>query len=231
MLTLRHCVLFAGLAAASSVAAQPSKFQGAFGQIGIGYESVSPTHDSSTLSVNNVSIPVSTTSNSTSNATGTISIGWYQSINDRFLLGLGVEYSPFAGSSGDMYVTTARALPGQNNVTNDYKYQKKDSYNIFLSPAVAVGTDGLAYAKIGYTGAKVTNYNSLTYNFKGYSLGLGYKHIFQGGWYGFIEGNYFNYGNQTESATNTVAQGRTLTSSGTNGLTSYNILVGVGYKF
>lgn len=89
----------------------------------------------------------------------------------------------------------------------------------------------MAYAKIGYTGAKVSNYNSLTYNFQGYSLGLGYKHIFQGGLYGFVEGNYFSYDNQTETATNTVARGRTLTSSGTNGLTSYNILVGIGYKF
>jgi hypothetical protein len=43
-----------------SAFAQSSRFQGAFGQIGIGYESASPTHDSSTLSVNSLNIPVTT---------------------------------------------------------------------------------------------------------------------------------------------------------------------------
>lgn len=231
MSKLHSTFLLLSACCAGTVAAEPSQFQGAFGQLGIGYESVSPTHNSSTLAINNVSIPVTSASSSTSNITGTISLGWYQQISERFLLGLGVDYSPFAGSSGNMSVSTTGALPGQNNITNDYNYQKKDSYNIFLSPAVLVGTDGMAYAKIGYTGAKVNYYNSLTYNLQGYSLGLGYKHMFAKGWYGFVEGNYANYGSQTKTATNPVAQGRTLTSSGTNGMTSYNLLVGVGYKF
>jgi hypothetical protein len=216
---------------AGSAFAQSSKFQGAFGQIGVGYETVSPTHDSSTLSVNRVNIPVTTTSSNANSFVGTVSLGWYQDIAKGFLLGVGAEYSPFAGSHGDMYVTSATRLPGQNNATNDYRYQKKNSYNIFLSPAMTVGTDGLAYAKVGYTGAQVANYSTLTYNFSGYSLGLGYKQFFSAGWYGFVEANYANYGNQTESATNPLPGGRSLTASGTNGLTTYNGLVGVGYKF
>ena len=231
MLNIKHTLLIASMLVAGGASAESSKFQGAFGQIGIGYESISPSHDSSTLSVNGVSIPVTTSSNSTGSGVATISIGWYQSVAKGFLLGGGVEYSPFAGSTGDMYVSTARALPGQNNITNDYKYQKKYSYNIFLSPAVMVGTDGLAYAKVGFTGAQMTNYNSLTYNLQGYSLGLGYKHMFKSGWYGFVEANYASYGKQTKSATNPLPGGRSLTASGTNGLTSYNILAGVGYKF
>jgi opacity protein-like surface antigen len=75
------------------------------------------------------------------------------------------------------------------------------------------------------------NYNTLTYNFTGFSLGLGYKQIFRDGWYGFAEANYADYGSQTESATNPVAPGRNLTASGTNGLSTVNVLVGVGYKF
>ncbi len=200
-------------------------------QLGIGYESVDPTHDSSSLSVNGTNIPVSTSSSNANGAQATISAGWYQAVSDRFLIGLGVDYSPIAGASGTMAVTTERRLPGQNNLTNDYSYQKKYSYNIFISPAVTVGTNGMAYAKVGYSGAKVTNYNSLDYNFNGYVLGLGYRHAFDGGWFAFIEGNYAKYGNQTESATNTVARGRTLTSSGTNGLQTYNIMIGAGYKF
>jgi outer membrane immunogenic protein len=211
--------------------AQPSKFQGAFGQLGVGYESVSPTHDSSTLSVNRVSIPVSTSSSNANSMIGTFALGYYHDVAKGFLLGVGAEYSPFAGSGATMSVSTTNALPGQNNITNDYRYQKKDSYNIFISPAVLVGADGMAYAKIGYTGAKVANYNTLNYNFTGYSLGLGYKQFFSGNWYGFVEANYADYGSQTESATNPLSPGRTLTASGTNSLTTYNGVVGIGYKF
>jgi len=214
-----------------SAFAQSSRFQGAFGQIGIGYESASPTHDSSTLSVNSVNIPVTTTSSNANSFIGTTSLGWFQDIAKGLLLGVGAEYSPFAGSRGDMHVTTATRLPGQNNATNDYRYQKKNSYNIFLSPAMTVGADGLAYAKVGHTGAQVANYNNLIYNFSGYSLGLGYKQFISAGWYGFIEANYASYGKQTQSATNPLPGARTLTASGTNGLTTYNGLVGVGYKF
>ena len=219
------------LMASGTAVAQSAKFHGAFTQIGLGYESVKPTHDSSTLSVNGRSLPVSTTSTTANGATGVISAGWYQGLNDRFLLGVGLDYAPIAGASGTMAVTTPGLLPNQNNLTNDYSYQKKHSYNLYISPAVTVGENGMAYAKIGFTGAKVTNYNSLDYNFTGYSLGLGYRHVFQGGWYGFAEANFADYGNETESATNPIARGRTLTSSGTNGLQTYNFLVGMGYKF
>ena len=228
---IKYTLLVAAVMAAGSVSAQPSKFQGAFGQIGIGYESVSPSAGSSTLSVNQFSIPVNTTTNSTNSAVGTFTVGWYQDVAKGFLLGIGAEYSPFAGAAGRINASTIRPLPGQNNVTNDYSYQKKNSYNLFLSPAVLVGTDGMAYAKVGFTGAKVTAFESLDYNFTGYSLGLGYRHIFKDGFYGFVEANYANYGSQTRSASNPIAVGRTLTASNTMSLTTYNILVGIGYRF
>lgn len=211
--------------------AQDSKFQGVFGQVGVGYETVSPTHDSSTLAVNGRSIPVNTSSSNANSMIATFSMGYYQDIAKGYLLGVGAEYSPFAGSGANMTVTTANALPGQNNITNVYRYQKKDSYNIFISPAITVGTEGMAYAKIGYTGAAVNNYNTLSYNFSGYSLGLGYKQFFSGNWYGFVEANYADYGSQTKSASNPISPGRTLTASGTNSLTTFNGLVGMGYKF
>lgn len=217
--------------ATGAVQAQSSKFQGPFLQLGIGYEQALPGHNSSTLSVNGRSIPVSTSSNNTESITGVIAAGWYQDIAKGFLLGVGVDYSPFAGSTGTHKVSTLNALPGQNNITNEYDYQKKNSYNIFISPAMTVGENGLAYAKVGYTQAHYKMYNTLSYNFDGYSLGLGYKQLFSGGWYGFIEANYSAYGDQTESATNPVSPGRTLTASGTHNMTDYNILAGLGYKF
>ncbi len=222
---------------AGAISAEPSKFNGLFGQVGIGYESANPTSVSGTLSVNNRSSPVNPNFSSSNSFAGTATIGWYQDIAKGFLIGVGAEYSPFEGSKSDMSVSSNIRAPGQNNLRNDYQWQKKDSYNIFISPAMIVGTDGLAYAKIGFTGAKATEYIStqsgrgLDYNFTGYSLGLGYKHMFASGWYGFVEFNYADYGSQTKSASNPLPGNRTLTSSGTNGLQTYNGLVGIGYKF
>ena len=225
-------IVVASLVVCAGVAsAQSSKFQGGFGQIGIGYESVSPTSASGSLTVNKSTVNANPSFSTANSFVGTIAAGWYQDIAKDYLLGVGVEYSPVEGDQSSKTVSTSARVPGANNVSNSYTWQKKNSYNIFVSPAMTVGTDGLAYAKIGYTGAQVTEYTSLTYNFTGYSLGLGYKQIFSGGWYGFAEANYASYGSQTQSATNPIAVGRTLTASGTNSLTSYNALVGVGYKF
>lgn len=230
MMRLKYALLVVSVMAAGTASAQSSKFQGAFGQIGVGYENVKPSAGSSTLSVNRFNIPINTSITSTNSAVGTIGIGWYQDVAKGFLLGVGAEYSPFAGSGGSKTVSTARA-PGQNLITNDYSYQKKDSYNLYLSPAVLVGTDGMAYAKVGFTGAKVLAFESLNYNFTGYSLGLGYRHIFKGGLYGFVEANYADYGSDTQSMQEPAGLGRTISASNTQSLTSYNVLVGVGYKF
>jgi hypothetical protein len=225
-------ILMASLViSAGAASAQASKFQGGFGQIGIGYESVSPTSASGSLTVNRVTLNANPSFSTSNSFTGTLAAGWYQDITKDYLLGFGVEYSPIEGDQTSKTVSTSVRVPNQNNINNTYTWQKKNSYNIFVSPAMTVGTDGLAYAKIGYTGAQVTEYTSLTYNFTGYSLGLGYKQFFNAGWYGFAEANYSSYGSQTQSATNPIAAGRTLTASGTNSLTSYNALVGVGYKF
>lgn len=234
MMKMKYALLVVSMMAAGTVSAQSSKFQGAFGQIGVGYENVDPSAGSSTLSVNQRNIPVNTSITSTNSGVGTIGIGWYQDVAKGFLLGVGAEYSPFAGAGGTTTVTTALRLPGQTNISNEYSYQKKNSYNIYLSPAVLVGTDGMAYAKVGFTGAKVLAFESLDYNFTGYSLGLGYRHMFKGGLYGFVEANYADYGSLTKSVSNPISgasSGRTLTASNTKSLTTYNFLVGVGYKF
>lgn len=215
---------------AGSACAQASTFQGAFGQIGVGYESVDPSHASSTLTVNGSSIAVSTSATNANSVIGTTSLGWYQDIAKGLLLGIGAEYSPFAGSRGSMSVSTATRLPAQLASTYDYRHQKKNSHGIFLSPAITVGTDGLAYAKVGYTRAKDANYNTLTYNFTGYSLGLGYRQFFNASWYGFIEANYARYGDQTQTA-NDPPGGPNISASGTNGLATRNGSVGIGYKF
>jgi len=91
----------------------------------------------------------------------------------------------------------------------------------------------LIYGKFGYTGAMIKDViagSSSNTNFSGLSLGLGYKQIIEGGLYGFVEGNYLLYGNQSFSNSG-VINGYTVTSSYTTRADAYNLLLGVGYKF
>jgi len=211
--------------------ADTSDFQGFYAQLGAGYESINPVHAQSTLTINGADIPVSTTSKSADGAISVISFGWLQALNDRYLLGVGVDLAPLNGPSGTMAVSTQGALPNQNNLVNDYGYKKKNGYNIYVAPAMVVGDAGLAYAKLGYASTKVTKYDSVDYNFGDLSLGLGYRQNFDGSWYGFAEINYADHGNQTETSVNSVAQGRTLTATATNALETVNVVAGIGVKF
>jgi len=216
-------------AVAGTSAMAQSKFEGFYGQVGIGYESTSPSYSSSGLSIAGVgTVPLATTINSASGFTGAIGAGYYAALTKDFLLGLGVEYDPFNSSSANYSI----GITGYGTSTGTYK--KQNSYNIFLSPATPIGTDGLLYGKVGYTGASVQSTaqdgSSNSTNYTGYSLGLGYKQIIQGGLYGFGEVNYVSLGNQTTTYGGTVA-GHSYTYSNTSSANGYNALVGIGYKF
>ena len=148
-------------------------------------------------------------------------------VTKDFLLGIGAEYSPIAGQKANYSGSVLGTSLGNGS------YNKENSYNIFLSPATPVGNDGLLYGKVGYTGASIKDTfgsSSTTLNYTGYSLGLGYKQIIQGGLYGFGEFNYMSYGNKTSTSSGTIA-GYTVTSSVTSNANAYNFLVGVGYRF
>ena len=80
----------------------------------------------------------------------------------------------------------------------------------------------MAYAKVGYTGTtySITEGSTDNFNLTGYSLGLGYKQIIDGGLYGFAEGNFMSYDQKTVSTPPVRLSGN-----------SMNLLVGIGYKF
>lgn len=223
---MKSIIAATALVAGSATAQSP--FEGVYGQIGVGYEQTKPTHDSGKVVVTGVgSFPLSATHSTSQGFTGVIGAGYMAPISSSFLLGLGVEYAPLAGSTS----THTSSLNGA--VIGTGSYQKQSMYNIFLSPATPIGKDGLLYGKVGYSGAAIKytlDATSNTYNFTGYSLGIGYKQIISGGLYGFAEGNYFAYGNQTN--TTSGSQGEfTVQSTATENATAYNLLVGLGYRF
>ena len=192
-----------------------SVFTGFYGQVGIGYENSTPSYSGGTL--NNSTYSYGISGGTTNSFAGTATIGYYFPVTGNFLLGIGAEYSPLSGVKSNATVT----LPALK-YSETQTVKKGDSYNLFISPAYAIDKDKLAYAKVGYSNA---NYeiggDNDTYN--GYSLGLGYRQIIQGSWYGFAEVNYMSYGKKTYNNGSDT--------SVSPSLSSYQGLIGVGYKF
>ena len=72
---LKFLVAASTIVLANASFAQQSKFQGAFGQLGLGYESVSQTQQSATGAANFTPVPVNTSSNNANSMTGTFALG------------------------------------------------------------------------------------------------------------------------------------------------------------
>lgn len=234
MKKIHKIMIIAGLTAltATTVNAQ-SKFEGFYGQAGIGYETITPSLSYGNINITNngspvTSLPISSSVSNSNSFAGTVTVGYNYAVTKDFLLGLGAEYSPIAGSKAN--------FSGSNSTigTVNGQYNKENSYNIFLSPATPIGTDGLLYGKVGYTGASIkSQYNggsSATNNLTGYSLGVGYKQFITAGLYGFGEVNYASYSNLSfnDSATSGTYRATQTTTISANAV---NLLVGLGYKF
>jgi outer membrane immunogenic protein len=209
-----------------------SAFEGFYGQVGLGIQSLTP--DLKNASLTNPSgtrYGFGTSADNTNSFTGTATLGYNFSVSQTFLLGVGAEYTPIAGQSGNYNYTSSQLSP--SSFPGTFKF--KNSYNIFLSPGIALDKESVLYGKIGYTGASVESTpsggSSSTTNYTGYSLGLGYKKIISGGLYAFGEANYFSYGDKTDTTTGPWSGGGTYTVTGTSSANIFNFLVGVGYRF
>lgn len=215
---MKRLLFTVGIAVASINVDAQSAFQGFYGQVGIGYESTSVKFSGGTqASVG----PYNISANNSNSFTGVIGVGGYFPVTQSFLMGIGAEYNPIPSSSAD-YTVTLPEIPFSYRAS----YKKKNSYNLFLSPALVIDKNKLAYAKVGFTGLSSEQTvlgEKTTSNFTGYSLGLGYRQIIQGGLYGFIETNYATYSSKQD----TNFDGAT----GNNKPTTMNAILGVGYKF
>lgn len=193
-----------------------SSFEGAYGQIGVGYESVSPSFSGGTITSGTLAGSNYSASSSNINSfAGNVGVGYNFAVTKEFLLGIGADYSPINSSKQ----TLTMSIPGYVVPSSSYKTQ--NTYNVFLAPGLVIDKDKLAYAKVGYSGAQLQADGESATNFTGYILGLGYKQIISGGLYGFGEVNYASYGNKNFAGD----------ASGTVKFNATNILIGLGYKF
>lgn len=219
------------LGTSTSILAQ-SKFEGFYGQAGIGYFSASPSIGSNSLTnPSGTNYPYSSTINSSNGFNGALSGGYTFSVNNQFTLGLGVDYQPFANQEANYAYTNNSLSPA----TTSGKWKQNNSYSIYLAPGLVLSPDQLVYAKVGYAGTQIKSTpnggSSGTTNYTGYLLGLGYKQIITGGFYGFSEFNYSSYGSKNSQTTGPWGGGGTYTINTNTSANAYNFIVGVGYKF
>jgi outer membrane immunogenic protein len=222
---IKLLVAAAATVMAGSAMAQ-SAFEGFYGQIATGYEN----NSIASTQVSNQWGSFGFNSGSKGSAPLTVGIGYNFTVAPQFVLGLGADYSTISATLNNANITNAN--PGAQTQT-----KVSNRYSVYVTPGYQIDKDKLAYLKAGYSNQKVqqnlagtatpagAQVGSATTT-GGYVVGLGYKQIITGGFYGFAEANYYNY---SSVSLNTVADS---TLSGNNPKTSaYNFLVGVGYKF
>jgi outer membrane immunogenic protein len=240
---------------ANAQSAKKNAWEGAYGQVGVGFGIFTPKIGSGTATTPSPAALVSNgylgpiTQNSSASSINNVNTGlanlaagYNFGINETWILGLGATYYPGASSSATGVLSLAptsiaNANPAYPNypipsASSTATYNVKNLYSIVFTPGYAIDKDRLAYAKIGYTGATIgLSGPTLAYqttNLTGYTLGLGYKQMFTESLYAFGEVNYASYGTKSLTATlttGTVLNGMTVSGVGTD------ILVGVGYRF
>lgn len=228
-----------------------STFAGFYGQASTGYESNQLGSQSDTATV--TPFAKSNTNNTGPSQTFggaplVLGIGYYWQANDKWLIGLGADYSALTQTSSSIPVTVANAAGstsiafGDSLTFNGGNMQLSNRFNLFITPGYAIDKDKLVYVKAGYSqvtaqynratsATRTTNGVSNTYpatggnqssNQGGYLLGLGYKQVISNGLYGFVEGNYMGYSSPsyTFTSTNATDTSRGVTTTSTRTVTA-----------
>jgi hypothetical protein len=227
---IKLLVAAAATVVASSAMAQ-SAFEGFYGQVSTGYEN----NSANSTSVLTGPAPFQTIglgSSSKGSVPLVVGLGYTFSLTPQYLLGIGADYSTLSSTLDNANISCATCSGAQTQV------KVSNRYSVYVTPGYQIDKDKMAYLKAGYSNQKVqeqlagtakpTGAQLGSATTGGYVLGLGYKQIIDGGFYGFGEANYYSYSGA--SLNNTLSDGTTL--SGNNPkTTAYNFLVGLGYKF
>jgi hypothetical protein len=205
-----------------------SSFAGFYGQVSTGYESNQlGSMSGSAYATPNVNTDLfsSAPSQTFGGAPLVLGVGYYWQANDKWLIGLGADYSALSQTSSNISINRTNAfgntsiVAGETASGNGASMQLSNRFNLFLTPAYAIDRDKLVYIKAGYSQVSA-QYNRATsattslngvsktiagtggnqsINQGGYLVGLGYKQIITSGLYGFVEGNYMGYSSPSYS--------------------------------
>jgi len=211
---MKKLLIAAAIAGLMGTAHAQSAFEGFYGQVGIGYEGVTPGFSDGNLkSLTTTTVKID--GGKSNSFAGGIGLGYYFPVDKTLLLGVGVDASLIPGQK----ITSTTTL--STGSVSSTKGNKQYSYSVFVSPAVVIDKDKLAYAKFGYSGLSNAEEGANPKYYNGFAFGIGYRQMISNGLYGFIEGNY---------ATHTKKEISPL-STNTSAPSVMNVLVGVGYKF
>ncbi len=249
-ISLFTIALFTAITSASA----QSRFEGFYGQIGTGYEKNNVSGLSTPLSISGggASVPLGTLSAPNQSFGGVplvAGIGYLQSIAPKWLIGFGGDFSFLSQESSAInFAPTDGILKDLGLGFGGSKIKTSNQFNLYLTPSYEIDKDKLIFLKAGYSSVKVdvSAPNSITASglsspisgtvgrsktLSGYILGLGYKQFITEGFYGFAEANYMTYNKANFGATNSIGGFLNINTSTNSGLSTYQFLVGVGYKF
>jgi opacity protein-like surface antigen len=230
---MKNTLLITAIATAfSGQAIAESAFEGFYGQIGAGYESTNVSNKSA--DVNNGERIFNQGKEMTADGIALVlGAGYNFAISDKFLIGIGGDWSTFNHATN---VSTYTKADDSTNTT-DINSKVSDRYSVFITPSYALDKDKLVYFKAGFSGQTVNSIiqspehdnfgqSAGKANLSGYVLGVGYKQVIAGGLYGFGEGNWYDY---SKSKTNTALANNTVSSNPS--AYTYTLTAGVGYNF
>jgi Outer membrane protein beta-barrel domain len=197
-------------------------FEGLNIQAGIGAQR--SEYQNTDMIVNGVA-GYSTNDTKSTEFSASLGLGYQKAISDKFLLGGIAEYNPKDSTSGHFDYR----LNGVVTAPNDGHSKFRNQYNLAVVLGYAIDPTTLAYAKLGYAGYNLdlihTNGDPTdSYTIHGISYGLGAKKLINEHIYGYAEFNYIDYSDKHWSS---VVYGAT----GNRTSSTYNGLVGIGYKF
>jgi opacity protein-like surface antigen len=246
---IKLLVAAAATVLASSAMAK-SAFEGFYMQLGTGYESNSVAN----LNATGIEYKDSHDNNPHSWSTGNqnfgamplvVGLGYNFSVAPKWLLGIGVDSSAISQQSSDFNYTSNDIVDYTVATFFGSSVQTSNAVNIFVTPGYVIDKDKLVYVKAGYSAVDLPQnfpnsislsdavllFPSRSNTLSGYMVGLGYKQIIRGGFYGFGEANYMSYGHATYHSITVTPDNTLYTFTNHPSLKSYQLLVGVGYKF
>ena len=217
----------------SGAQTKSTAWEGAYGQVAIGYESYIPKATAATTTTTPGGahvIPTYSTATHANGPTGSFGAGYNFAFNDTYLLGIGVAISPGASSSATTTATASGSSAyGVYNVNN--------AYSISLIPGYAIDTNRLVYIKLGYAAATThasasanspaLNYPQQSVKVNGTLYGLGYKQMVTDAIYFLGEANYAV---NREKQVSVLTNGGYLINSPSNAV-GFDLVIGIGYRF
>jgi len=213
---IKLLVAAAATVVASSAMAQ-SAFEGFNAQLGAGYNSYSPKM---TDQPNSGTVSTFSMGNGGSMALRG-GLGYTAALGSAFSLGGLVEYD---------FVNSKNVAVTENSGGKTYSginLQQKNKTTFSVLPGIAIDPMTMAYAKLGYSTFKTQltapDFSGSATN-GSYNYGLGVKKLIDKNIYVYGEGNYSTIVNKTQPYSD--GTGSTKFSG-----SSYNLIVGAGYKF